>query len=92
MSVVLPVPVSSLRFKKFGAVQFPDSPYTQTEVSAALPHTKSLLAVSNRYGTLFLLSASSSASVSIRLRRQYAAPARLSGGRQARAGPAVPVP
>ena len=57
--LVLPVPSSSHRFKRFGTIQFSDPAYPKSPLSSSLPTTGSLLAVSNRYGRLFLLSSSS---------------------------------
>ena len=57
--LLLPVPATSHRFKRFGTVQFSDPAYTQSPLLSSLPTAGSLLAVSNRYGLLFLLSSSS---------------------------------
>ena len=57
--LVFPVPESSRRFKKFGAVQFSDPAYIQSPLLPTLPLTSSLLALSNAYGLLFLVSSSS---------------------------------
>ena len=54
--LVLPVPVNSHRFKRFGTVQFSDSAYTQSPLLSSLSTAGSLLVVSNRYDRLFLLS------------------------------------
>ncbi|MCJ1297105.1 hypothetical protein MMC34_008674 [Xylographa carneopallida] len=57
--LVMPVPASSHRFKRFGTVQFSDPAYTQSPLLSSPSTVSSLLAVSNRYGRLFILSSSS---------------------------------
>ena len=56
--LVLPVPTSSHRFKRFGTVRFSDPPYHQSHLSSSLATAGSLLAVSNRYGRLFIVPSS----------------------------------
>ena len=63
--VVLPVLVSTHRFKKLGSVQFSDPPYTESPLLPTLPLTRSLLAVSNLHSLVFLLSSSSPPSLLI---------------------------